>query len=188
MRTSRYRCGTDAVPVRYRPFEYIILNCLARDDRAMSAQDEFLAGLTADQQLQYYKLQNARLLEQQVALQQKVALQASSPPVTSEGGNVLIEFDASPDGKNSIDHTLLQAEKSKSSGGTVSETLPSTRVGQRTMKAAARMKVYYKGDYKRIGDSASIEVDKVSSQPTHMHDSPHSTSYSNHDDDREKEP
>ena len=156
----------------------------------MSAQDEFLAGLTADQQLQYFKLQNARLLEQQVALQQKVALQASSPPVvTSEGGNVLIEFDASPDGKNSIDHTLLQAEKSKSSGGTVSETVPSTRVaGQRTMKAAARMKVYYKGDYKRIGDSASIEVDKVSSQPTHMHDSPHSTSYSNHDDDREKQP
>ena len=156
---------------------------------AQSMTDDFLAGLTADQQLQYYKLQNARLLEQQVALRQKVALQASSPPVTSEGGNVLIEFDASPDGKNSIDHTLLQAEKSKSSGGTVSETVPSTRVaGQRTMKAAARMKVYYKGDYKRIGDSASIEVDKVSSQPTHMHDSPHSTSYSNHDDDREKEP
>ena len=156
----------------------------------MSAQDEFLAGLTADQQLQYFKLQNARLLEQQVALQQKVALQASSPPVvTSEGGNVLIEFDASPDGKNSIDNTLLQAEKSKSSGGTVSETVPSTRVaGQRTMKAAARMKVYYKGDYKRIGDSASIEVDKVTSRPTHMHNSPHCTCYSNHNADREKPP
>ena len=108
--------------------------------------------------------------------------------MTSEGGNVLIELDASPDGKNSIDHAVLDAEKSKSSGGTVSETLPSTRVGQRTMKAAARMKLYYKGDHKRIGDTASVEVDKVSSPPTHMHDSPHSTSYSNHDDDREKEP
>ena len=124
-----------------------------------------------------------------MALQQKVALQASSPPVTSEGGNVVIEFDASPDGKNSIDHAVLDADrKSKSSGGTVSETLPSTRVGQRTMKAAARMKLYYKGDHKRIGDTASVEVDKVSSPPTHMHDSPHSTSYSNHDDDREKQP
>ena len=156
---------------------------------AQSMTDEFLAGLTADQQLQYYKLQNARLLEQQVALQKKVALQASSPPVTSEGGNVLIEFDASPDGKNSIDHAVLDADrKSKSSGGTVSETLPSTRVGQRTMKAAARMKLYYKGDHKRIGDTASVEVDKVSSPPTHMHNSPHCTSHSNHNADREKQP
>ena len=162
----------------------------------MSAQvmtDEFVAGLTADQQLQYYKLQTARLLEQQVALQKKVALQASSPPVTSEGGNLLIEFNASPDGKNTIDHAVLDADrKSKSSGGTVSETLPSTEInraaGQRTMKAAARMKLYYKGDHRRICHTASDEVDKVTSRPTHMHNSPHCTSYSNHNADREKPP
>ena len=136
---------------------------------AQSMTDSFLSGLTAEQQLQYYKLQNARLLEQQLDLQKKVALQATSPPVTSEGGNVLIEFNASPDGKNSIDHTVLDAEKSKSSGGTVSETLPSTRVGQRTMKAAARMKLYYKGDHRRISDTASVEVEKVSSPPMHTH-------------------
>ena len=136
---------------------------------AQSMTDSFLSGLTAEQQLQYYKVQNARLLEQQLDLQKKVALQATSPPQTSEGGNVLIEFNASPDGKNSIDHTVLDAEKSKSSGGTVSETLPSTRVGQRTMKAAARMKLYYKGDHRRISDTASVEVEKVSSPPMHTH-------------------
>ena len=111
--------------------------------------------------------------------------------MTSEGGNLLIEFNASPDGKNTIDHAVLDADrKSKSSGGTVSETLPSTEInrfaGQRTRKAAARMKLYYKGDHRRICDTASDEVDKVISRSTHMHNSPHCTSYSKHNADREK--
>ena len=81
---------------------------------AQSMTDEFLAEPTADKQLQHYKLQNARLLEQQVALQQKVALQASSPPVTSEGGNVVIEFDASPDPRvpYPIAHGLVMLRRS----------------------------------------------------------------------------
>ena len=67
-------------------------------------------------------------------------------------------------------HYSVDADrKSKSSGGTVSETLPSTRVGQRTMKAAARMKLYYKGDHRKISDMASVEVEKVSSPPMHTH-------------------